>query len=195
MPGCLGELEALARLDLQPGLNPYGGRMNERDSPLSIRRFSMLALMSAMAYFLVVGVATAVLPSPFFVRKLGVDVWNVASLVIPALLFGPLAATYLVPWPNACRVGGRAGAGGVLSFFAAGCPVCNKLVVLAIGTTGAVEVFRPLQPLLGALSILMLGIALWARWQTRPAGRLRQGRDVPRLAIVEAEAPRGNGSG
>ena len=104
------------------------------------------------------------------------------SLVIPALLFGPLAATYLVPWPNACRVGGRAGAGGVLSFVAAGCPVCNKLVVLAIGTTGAVEFFRPLQPLLGAVSILLLGIALRARWQTRSAGGPCQGRDVPKLA-------------
>ena len=70
--------------------------------------------------------------------------------------------------PIACRVGGRAGAGGVMSFFAAGCPVCNKLVVLAIGTTGAVDYFRPLQPMLGAASIVLLAIALRARWQTRP---------------------------
>jgi hypothetical protein len=113
------------------------------------------------------GVAAAVVPSPFFDRKLDADAWNLASLVVPALLFGPLAATYLVPWPSACRVGGRAGVGGALSFLAAGCPVCNKLVVLAIGTTGAVEFFRPIQPALGAISVLLLGIAFRARWQTR----------------------------
>jgi hypothetical protein len=131
-------------------------------------RFSALAALATAAYFLIVGVMTAVLPSPYFHRKLGVDGWNIASLVIPALLFGPLAATYLVPWPRSCRVGGRTGAGGLLSFFAAGCPVCNKLVVLAIGTTGAVDYFRPLQPWLGALSIVLLAVALRARWRTRP---------------------------
>jgi hypothetical protein len=142
--------------------------MSERDPPASWRRFGALAVLAAVGYFVVVGVITAVVPSPYFDRKLGVDVWNVMSLVVPALLFGPLAATYLVPWPSACRVGGRTGAGGVMSFLAAGCPLCNKLVVFAIGTTGAIEYFRPLQPLLGALSILLLAIALRARWQTRP---------------------------
>jgi hypothetical protein len=141
--------------------------MKESDTRLSLTRFNVLAAGAAIAYFLLVGVVTAVLPSPYFDRKLSVDLWNIVSLVVPALLFGPLAATYLVPWPNACRVGGRAGAGGALSFFAAGCPVCNKLVVLAIGTTGAVEYFRPLQPWLGAMSIVLLGVALRSRWQAR----------------------------
>ena len=142
--------------------------MSDGDTPAPWKRFSALAALATAAYFVVVGVATAVLPSPYFERKLGVNVWNLISLVVPALLFGPLAATYLLPWSSACRVGGRAGAGGVMSFFAAGCPVCNKLVVLAIGTTGAVDYFRPLQPVLGAVSIVLLAIALRARWQTRP---------------------------
>jgi hypothetical protein len=139
-----------------------------RGSVPSVRtpRFIVLAALATTAYILVVGVVTAVVPSPFFDRKLDVDAWNLMSLVVPALLFGPLAATYLVPWPSTCRVSGRAGAGGALSFLAAGCPVCNKLVVLAIGTTGAVEYFRPVQPALGAISVLLLAIALRARWQT-----------------------------
>jgi hypothetical protein len=133
---------------------------------ISWTRFVAWSVAAAAAYVVAVGVVTAVIPSPFFDRKLAVDAWNVAALLLPALLFGPLVATYLVPWPNVCRVGGRAGAGGVLSVLAAGCPVCNKVVVLAIGTTGAVEYFRPIQPALGALSVLLLGIALRARWQT-----------------------------
>jgi hypothetical protein len=32
--------------------------------------------------------------------------------------------------------------GSVLSFLAAGCPVCDKLVVLALGMSGAVTYFR-----------------------------------------------------
>jgi hypothetical protein len=131
--------------------------------------FAGWAAVAAAGYVIAVGVVTAVIPSPFFDRKLAVDGWNVASLVVPALLFGALVATYLIPWPNLCRVGGRAGAGGVLSVLAAGCPVCNKLVVLAVGTTGAVNYFRPIQPALGALSVLLLGDALRVRWQTRAA--------------------------
>lgn len=116
----------------------------------SLTRGSVLAAVAAIAYFLVVGVVTAVLPSPYFDRKLSVDIWNIVSLVVPALLFGPLAATYLVPWLNACRVGGRAGAGGALSFFAAGCPVCNKL-----GPGGAgIRTFASVYPTKGVRMIV-----------------------------------------
>lgn len=118
-------------------------------------------------YVLVVGALTGVIPNPLFQRVVAVDIWNLLALLLPAGLFGPLVATYLVPWPQSCRVSGRVGAGGVLSFLAAGCPVCNKLVVLAVGASGALEYFRPLQPLLGAVSVILLGAALWARLRTR----------------------------
>jgi hypothetical protein len=133
--------------------------------PVPWRRFVVWALAAAGAYAVVVGLATALIPNPVFDRRLAADGWNVAALVVPAVLFGPLAATYLVPWPSACDVSGRAGAGGVLSFFAAGCPVCNKLVVLAVGTSGAVEWFQPAQPALGALSVVLLALALRTRWR------------------------------
>jgi hypothetical protein len=134
------------------------------------RRFTVLAAVAAAFYALVVGVLAGIIPNPVFHRIVPVDIWNLMSWLLPAVLFGPLAATYLVPSPRACRVGGRAGAGSVLSFMAAGCPVCNKLVVLAVGVSGALDYFRPLQPLLGAVSLVLLGIALWARLRTR-AGR------------------------
>jgi hypothetical protein len=43
-------------------------------------------------------------------------------------------------------------------------------VVVAIGTSGAVEWFRPIQPALGAISVVLLALALRARWPSR-AGR------------------------
>ena len=58
---------------------------------------------------------------------------------------------------------------GLLSFFAVGCPVCNKLVVAALGTTGAVEVFAPVQPLLAVASVALLAVALRRRLATRSA--------------------------
>ncbi len=44
----------------------------------------------------------------------------------------------------------------VVAWFAVGCPVCNKLVVLALGTGGATSYFEPIQPLLGLASIAVL---------------------------------------
>ena len=47
--------------------------------------------------------------------------------------------------------------------FAIGCPVCNKLVLLALGTTGAVNYFEPVQPYLAALGIVALAYAFHKR--------------------------------
>ena len=41
--------------------------------------------------------------------------------------------------------------------------MCNKLVLVALGTTGARRWFEPVQPLLAALSIVLLGAALRGR--------------------------------
>jgi hypothetical protein len=138
-------------------------------------RFGLLTVAATALYAAVVGVLAGILPNPVFHRVVPVDVWNLLSWLLPAVLFGALAATYLVPWPRACRVGGRAGTGGVLSFLAAGCPVCNKLVVLAVGTTGALDYFRPLQPLLGLASLILLAFALWARLRIRAPGSATPG--------------------
>jgi hypothetical protein len=144
------------------------------------RRFALLAVAAAGLYVVALGIPAGIIPNPLFHRVVPPDIWNLLFWIAPAVLSGPLAATYLVPWPTACRVGGRAGAGGMLSFLAAGCPVCNKLVVLAVGASGALAYYRPLQPLLGAVSVVLLGLALRVRLRihaggSRPAGGQTRG--------------------
>jgi hypothetical protein len=126
--------------------------------------FAVLSIAAAVAYLLVVGVVTAVIPTPLFVRMTPVTFSNFVFWVLPALLFGPVLASTIVPIrPPTCDVTNRTLAGGVLSFLAVGCPVCNKLVVLALGVSGALTYFEPIQPLLGLLSVGLLGYALWLR--------------------------------
>lgn len=62
------------------------------------------------------------------------------------------------------RGGWGGSVGGLLSLFAVGCPVCNKIVLLALGTSGALTWFAPVQPVLAVASIGALGWALRTRW-------------------------------
>jgi hypothetical protein len=50
----------------------------------------------------------------------------------------------------------RGGAGGLLTFFAVGCPVCNTLVLLPLGTNGAMSYFEPVQPVLSLAAVGLL---------------------------------------
>ncbi len=61
-------------------------------------------------------------------------------------------------------------AGGIAAFLAIGCPICNKVVVAALGVSGALNVFAPLQPLIGGASVALLaGTLLW-RLRSRSRG-------------------------
>ena len=51
----------------------------------------------------------------------------------------------------------------MLSFLAVGCPVCNKIALLALGYSGALQWFAPLQPVLALAGVALLAWALRAR--------------------------------
>lgn len=155
------------------------------------RRFAVLGMGCAALYAAIVGVVAGVVPVPFGAPPVSVSVWNILALALPAGLIGPLAATYLVPWPVACRVGGRASVGGILSYLGAACPGCQQLVVAALGTTATADYFRPLQPVLAAVSVVMLGLALRARFRARGRGATARSREsaapVPGAAVADRQ--------
>lgn len=143
------------------------------------------ALVAAVVIAVVIGVPTDVIPNPVFGRPVPVTWWSYPVLVVTAVLGGALAATYIrptrsssAPDPGAVAPAGadtptdddgldqhgkRGSAAALLSYFAVGCPVCNKLVVLALGTVGAREWFEPLQPVLAIASIALMVVALRSR--------------------------------
>lgn len=135
----------------------------------------IVAALAAAAIVVAVGVPTDVIPNPVFGRPVEVTWWSYPSLVVTALLGGLLVATY-VRSPSAStgpgaeagtdeldRPARTGGVGGLLSFFAIGCPTCNKLAVVALGSTGALDWFAPAQPILAAASVALLAWALRAR--------------------------------
>jgi hypothetical protein len=130
-----------------------------------MRRF-LVALVAGAGWLVLSGVPTGLIDTPLFVRMTPAGWWNYLLWAAGAVLIGLLAATY-VAGPRRYRPapshGGKVFGGGLLSVFAVGCPVCNKLVVLALGASGALTYFAPLQPLLGLFTLGLLLYALRAR--------------------------------
>ena len=160
----------------------------------SARRWRV-ALLSGIATAILVALPTAVIPNPIFGRAVEVTWWSYPVVILTGILGGLLLATYVrEPWmetetPQEQAEDKKASklgiAGGFIAFFAVGCPVCNKLVVIAVGTTGALEWFAPAQPLLAVASIALLAWALRTRLRNaascRVSGTIREDRDQPAM--------------
>lgn len=131
-------------------------------------RAVVAAVIGALATAVLVGVPTDVIPNGLFGRMEPVQGYAVAVLVATSVLSGLLVATWLGIEASTCRArgGGTAGTtGALLAWLAIGCPVCNKLVLLALGTSGALTWFAPLQPWLAAASLALLAATL--AWRIR----------------------------
>lgn len=118
------------------------------------------ALVAAAAFVVIVAVPTDLIDTPVFGRTIPPTWWAWPSLLVSSVLAGLLVATYvdaLQPERLRDRRGGWAGA--ALTYFAVGCPVCNKLVLVALGSAGAVSWFAPVQPY---LQLLAIGLLAWA---------------------------------
>ena len=123
-------------------------------------------LVAGIATVLLIGIPTALIPTPWFGRAIPPRTLDYIFLALTVPLMAALGATYALPHPEGARCPTRERqltAGGMLSFFAIGCPVCNKLAVLALGWGGALTYFAPIQPLLGVVALGLLSYTLWGR--------------------------------
>jgi hypothetical protein len=130
----------------------------------SLRRWLVAAGVGVAVAF-ATGIPTDVVPNPLYVRMTPVVWWNYPVWAFSAVLAGLIAATYVRARPKLAgrRLAGGALGGGVLSLFAVGCPICNNLVVAALGAGGALSYFGPAQPVIGIASIALLGLVLGLR--------------------------------
>lgn len=117
-----------------------------------------------------IGIATVLIPNPIFGRDIPPVWWNYPVWIATSLFSGMLVASYVKP-KNASdndlpasrqdEKGSKLGmVGTVLAWFAVGCPVCNKIALMALGYSGAITWFAPLQPILAVAALALTGVAL-----------------------------------
>lgn len=146
------------------------------------------AVLLTLAFAALLGIPTVLIPNPVFGREVPPQTWSYVTWVLSSALAGMLAATYVRPAPivetgvpvtptqrDATSAEAAAGpaatdrpsrwgmAGGVLTWFAVGCPVCNKIALLALGYAGTMRWFAPAQPVLAVVAVAMTAGALVVR--------------------------------
>ena len=129
------------------------------------RRRIAVAVAAAAVSAVVIGVATVLIPNSLFARDIPPVWWDYPVWILTSMLIGMLIASYVrgTDVESEKRSGVLGGVGGMLGWFAVGCPVCNKIALLALGYTGALTYFAPLQPILAAASVVLLLVAVIIR--------------------------------
>lgn len=146
-------------------------------------RFLAWSAAATAASLLAFGLVSAIIPNPVFGRQIPPEPFAIAVWLASAPLMGVVAATYFAParavaMPLAASPATREEerrsllgyVGGFGAFLAIGCPVCNKAALVLLGTSGALNVWAPLQPLLGAVSLALLVATLVWRLRVRARG-------------------------
>jgi hypothetical protein len=145
------------------------------------RRLLLHAAFWTIASGLAFGLVAAIIPNPVFGRQIPPEAFAVGVWLVSAPLMGIVMATYTAPVTaspirivalgpaeaeaargRSTTLGSLAGFG---AFLAIGCPVCNKIALVLLGTSGALSIYAPIQPLIGAVSLALLVVT--AAWRLR----------------------------
>ncbi|TCP46834.1 hypothetical protein EV191_113111 [Tamaricihabitans halophyticus] len=122
------------------------------------------AALAGVLTLLVVGVPTDIIDTPLFSREVPVRWWEypvlAATILLTAAWFALPGATALPDRTHRTPLGAV-----LLAVFAVGCPVCNKIILIVLGTSGALSIWAPIQPFLALISLALLSFAIIQRWR------------------------------
>lgn len=141
----------------------------------SATRWTSAAIGTAVTGLLV-AIPTGIVTTNLYQRMTPVPWWNYPVWVATSVLSGLILATYVRSHDDPAPAGDgatRGLIGGTLSFLSVGCPICNKIVIATLGVSGAFNIWAPVQPALGVISVALLTWALARRLRNQRSCVLR----------------------
>lgn len=112
----------------------------------------------AAAMFVGLGTVAALWTNPLFARMTPTSGFEIALLLLQSALAG-----IYVGLPRSPCGKGTAGAGAVIGFLGIACPVCNKILVLLVGSTLLLEYFEPVRLYVALGGVVLLAAAIWLK--------------------------------
>ena len=125
-------------------------------------KYTGIAVLSSIVLFFLFSVPSAMISNPFFIRMTPPTMYEWFILTITAVLAGTYITLYYYKKESQSVKGTCAATGGsFLGFLTFGCAFCNKLLIFLLGISGIMTYFLPIQPYLGALGIVLLGVGIY----------------------------------
>ncbi|AGB17489.1 hypothetical protein Halru_2919 [Halovivax ruber XH-70] len=123
--------------------------------------------LAAVGVFALFGVVTGLIENPLYVRMVPRTPVDYLLLTVTAILAGVYVAQRLATAiPGSADAAGedRWAIGGLVGgFLAVGCPICNVFLLALFSSSALMTYFDPLRPILGLVSVAMLGGLIYVR--------------------------------
>ena len=113
---------------------------------------------TAAAMFVVLGTLAALWKNPLFMRMTPAGGFEIALLLLQSVLAG-----VYVGLPRSPCGRRTAGAGAIIGFLGIACPVCNKVLVLLIGSALLLEYYEPLRLYVALGGVALFAAAVWLK--------------------------------
>lgn len=136
---------------------------------MRIRVFKHIAIGIAVSLVavLVFGAPTGLIPNPLFGRMIPSTLLDYVFLALTSLLLAAYVALHLYAKSSDRKPATVSAYGGLLGgVMAFGCPLCNKVFVLALGTSSILNYIEPFRPVIGAVSFAVMGVAVYLKAKT-----------------------------
>lgn len=109
-------------------------------------KYLFIGLGAGLLFFFVSGIVTSLLPNAFFTRMTPINILDYVFLGSSSVLLGAYVGVHYYKQKTIKKCDTAVSVGGIGSFLAFACPVCNKLLVLLFGATVLMTYFEPYRP-------------------------------------------------
>ena len=124
-------------------------------------KYLSIGLLASIILFLLFGIPTDLVPNKYFIRMVPIKITDYIFLSLTSIMLGAYIALHYYSKKTSKKCDYAAYGGAVAGVFAVGCPICNVLLISLFSATAILTYFEPYRPILGVLTIGILGAAIF----------------------------------